>query len=275
MEIKELHSWADFDDVVNEIAQSREVFIQSNPQTFPANLLFRGQADASWSLKTTLERTVGQNYKLSDYYRLISRVRTRIETFTDRTWEIMAVQDYQDWLAKTDFMALHNIPPSEYKYMFYLRHHGFPSPLLDWTESPYIAAYFAFRDIFSKAEAISVFAYLEHFGTKGGTSYQPFINVLGPNIHSDERHFLQQSNYTICTTGEGEQAYYSSHEEVFTGGNAIFHDPEQDVLWKIIIPISERSKAIKKLESYNINAYSLFRSEESLMETVFLRDFFR
>ena len=40
------------------------------------------------------------------------------------------------------------------------------------------------------------------------------------------------------------------------------------MLWKIKIPSSERQKAIKELELYNVNAYSLFPSEESLMETV-------
>ena len=29
--------------------------------------------------------------------------------------------------------------------MAYLRHHGFPSPLLDWSRSAYVAAYFAFN----------------------------------------------------------------------------------------------------------------------------------
>jgi hypothetical protein len=52
------------------------------------------------------------------------------------------------------------------------------------------------------------------------------------------------------------------------------NDEDQDWLYKYTIPASEREKVLRKLDKYNINAYSLFGSEESLMETLALREIF-
>lgn len=60
--------------------------------------------------------------------------------------------------------------------------------------------------------------------------------------------------------------YFASHERIFT------HDSsDQDVLWKFNIPATERVKVLKHLDTYNLNAFSLFESEEALMETMALR----
>lgn len=56
---------------------------------------------------------------------------------------------------------------------------------------------------------------------------------------------------------------YACHEDVFAQGAE-----EQDLLWKFNLPSSERTKVLLALDRYNLNAYSLFGSEESLMETV-------
>ena len=57
------------------------------------------------------------------------------------------------------------------------------------------------------------------------------------------------------------------HEDVFAENKE-----DQDKLLKFYIPISERDKILNKLEQRNINAYSLFESEESLMETLSFKE---
>ena len=47
---------------------------------------------------------------------------------------------------------------------------------------------------------------------------------------------------------------------------------EQDVLVKYLIPVSERDKVLEKLDLMNVNAYSLFGSEEALMDTLAYRE---
>jgi hypothetical protein len=62
--------------------------------------------------------------------------------------------------------------------------------------------------------------------------------------------------------------------------DAVFEQSKrgQDLLWKFNIPTSERVKVLKLLDAHNLqagaleaakaNAFSLFGSEESLMETI-------
>jgi len=64
---------------------------------------------------------------------------------------------------------------------------------------------------------------------------------------------------------------FAKHEDVFGRGD-IRGDIRQDVLWKFSIPWTERVKVLKLLDDYNLNAFSLFESDESLMETLAVRE---
>jgi hypothetical protein len=62
--------------------------------------------------------------------------------------------------------------------------------------------------------------------------------------------------------------HFVSHQTVFD----MQQPTAQDLLWKIVIPSSECSKVLMLLDQFNLNAYSLFGSEESLMETLAYRE---
>src|SRR5271167_1243940 len=190
MQTVSVENWEEF--------EARLQKIKRTVKAGPVGLLFRGQADASWSLSTTLERSPGRIEGVEKYYSLIREIKPQIETFTDRSFETpefaevhAIVEDYDSFSRPLAFGKL-----PAYSYMIYLRHHGFPSPLLDWSRSPYIAAYYAFSKASPKNVSIYVLAEQpENMKVRG--SDLPSIYGFGPRINSHQRHFLQQSSYTI------------------------------------------------------------------------------
>ena len=261
---KTLASWEEFEEEWQKLEADRTARLRE-PHAYISEFLYRGHANSTWRLETTLERTVEGHVNLIGYYRLLCIAKSKIETFTEKNWDIPTYDAYGDWLTNSEGMW-HGVDTGfkAYDFFVYMRHHGFPSPLLDWSESPYVAAFFAMHHVPKGADFASIYAFCEFSSDgKGGRVGAPSITSLGPLVKAHKRHFLQQSRYTVCTEGTRRETRYASHEHV-TAKN----DPHQDLLWKFNVPISERRKVLTALNKMNINAFSLFGSEDSLMDTI-------
>ncbi len=252
-----LNTWEDFEGKLIEIdKQFKELQRQEQRSTMECPL-YRGVKDSEYNLESTLDR-VKREMKFSDYQTILEVVCKHISTCTSRKWDLEKKEQNIN-------LGKFELPFSTYEFMAYLRHNGFPSPLIDWTKSPYIAAFFAFGDIYSKKEHVAIFVYTGKYSC----GQNPCIRILGPSIATDRKHYLQQSEYSICVKGRGEETCFANHEDV-----DVKDDEGKDVLIKYEIPASEQQKVLIKLDSMNITAYSLFGSEPSLMDTLALRELF-
>ncbi len=273
MEERVINDWEDFEEELVKInGKTKDLWQKgvSNTQ-YP---LFRGHSNSEWHLESTLDR-IRKGMTLSDYCGITKCVHKHVATCTSRRWDIEA-EPSKIFFGGFDL----SLPTIE--FMAYLRHNGFPSPLLDWTRSPYIAAFFAFRDIYRRkkdafaaecpvltgiCDHVSIFVFREFEElTKEWDDQEPHILALGPTITTHRNHYLQQSEYLFCIGKE------SNGEWIFANYQDVTPRENQDVLIKYNIPISEQQKVLKKLDTMNITAYSLFDSEMSLMETLALRE---
>lgn len=274
--VQTLKSWEDFCEILKGIYEfwdNKKDSCEAENSGKISSLLFRGQSNAAWKLESTLLRyTDTSKYSAHAYLEKIFRTKQEIETFLNLSWEI----EYRNVSAKLKKMARERDSfftqehQKLYEFYTYLRHYGFPSPLLDWSKSPYIAAYFAFKEKFvSPPEFVSIFTFLE-FPHGEKQLFDPYLGTLSQHQKTHSRHFLQQCEYTICIKHKKEEYFFLSHDIFFNQPSI----PGQDLLWKFDIPYSERKKVLQFLDKVNLNGFSLFQSGEGLMETMANREFF-
>lgn len=258
MKTIELGTWEEFEAEVEKLKsflteQKRHEF------DYVAKPLFRGQGRASWELETSLERHLSGIVSIEQYNRYLLRIKPAVEAYTGGSWKV-------DREINIENTIVHS--PPNYEFMVYARHHGFPSPLLDWSQSPYVALFFAFQNAVPEQQ-VSVFAYVDDIGCgKCGWVGAPQISALGPYVPSHRRHFMQQSQYTIATEKQGDNWVYCSHEKYFSGST----DESQDLLFKFTLPGELRNKFLQRLQQMNINAFTLYGTEESLMDMLAFRE---
>jgi hypothetical protein len=172
-------NWADFLDNLDAEYQCMNKAM-ANRKGFPFDLLFRGHSSCGWELQSTLERYFKINFGIYqevswfDYNDLLSAIEPTIFAMVGEIYKMEFIGDRT---------SMENWPyPPNYALMVYLRHHGFPSPLLDWTTSPYIAAFFAFYDAIP-GQNVAIFSFSEHLARRATTDGEKQVTPLARLIH--------------------------------------------------------------------------------------------
>ena len=137
-------TWEDFKKWATKVRDQHDV------------LTFRGHGTKEFLLSTTLHR-IG---------------RHRIERYCAE--DLPAFKNHAEVLLGTKFNLQNG---EDFSTLLGLaQHHGLPTPLLDWTDSPYVAAFFAFADALEASRNKSH----THIRIYGLT--REFINKTSPNV---------------------------------------------------------------------------------------------
>ena len=268
METIQINTWKEFEPKIAEL--SREAVTHRGEKGYKSAPLFRGLEDNGWELSTTLERWGCSKMKLSEYVDRTDKSYKELKealTLHRIGWEPAT--------AEIDYPLLKGLP--NMPFLAYLRHHGYPSPLMDWSRSALIAAAFAFLPRPKKLEpgepepSVAVFVYQEYVGQ--GKYFHGRIGSIWAveccgKIHT--RHKNQQSAYTFCIKEQNGSVIFCPHQERFDQNTGFAGKTTQDRLTKITIPISQRRSALRDLFSKGITPTLLFDSEESKVHTAAL-----
>lgn len=240
METCKLGSWDAFEDKVAGLTGT-----SGATNSVP---LFRGQTNAHWTLKTTLERYASTLNSIRRYNDCLLRIQPALAS-SGSQWQQLEAD------LPEKFSPHHQLP--NYAFMRHVREHGFPSPLLDWSESAYIALFFGYRHAVLEGEVVIHVCQGE--SRDGDTNPD---STPGPLLTIHGGHFMRQCRYTLAVKKINSEWFYCPHEEAL----ARQADRYPGSTLRITMPGYLKFDVLKRLHKMDINAYTLFGTEDGLME---------
>lgn len=225
-------------------------------------ILFRGQSNHSWTIKSSLERELerrgDEEIKCKEYYRIIDRYKPCMNPFIENRYERKSTQNGYPFEFNKYEEGSWQLP--EMEYIAYLRHHGFPTPSIDFSRSCFIALFFACED-FNQEKKVNgkVFLYARSRVSVGGDNI-PDLRKIGRYIEAGKRHLAQKSEYLMPTVYDSEWKFITL-KKVIEGKNY------NDEFREIIISKDAKGKLMKELDDMSINRHTIFLDEDALIKS--------
>lgn len=224
--------------VPNPVIQTWEQFRSFAVQQPLGQFLYRGQSEP-YRLRTKFHRSRRKDLERFD----TEDVRALQNKLVSRTRSFINLGDPQVYAA----------------FLLLVQHHGYPTPLLDWSLSPFVAAFFAFdENTAKKSENVRIFMFDQHRWRRCEQIYQisPLrrnFSVLLPLALENERAVPQQALSTVTNVDDVE-SYIADMQG--TG--------ETPFLQAIDLPFAEREKVRNELFLMGITPASMYPSIDGI-----------
>ncbi len=229
-----------------------------------ANWAFRGQTDTMWPLQSTLAR----RFHTAGIHR---------DAWPEQESRILQI------FRRKAHLFLDHIPDEDdsFQWLAIMQHHGAPTRLLDFTWSPYVAAFFALEHATADAAiwAINPPALIDHLVAHADGKHTPVDEFGLWNRGAYEKYFLNNElSFVVYGEPQVMNQRLVAQSGTFVTPSALAVPVEAiiakyrnagDVLTKFVLPADKvREEAMSELYKMNITHYTLFPGLDGLARSM-------